>query len=42
MPNHLPPLERLKLLLNSSSPLVIVETVEEMRALEVIRHAAFD
>src|SRR5438874_10909701 len=42
MTNHLPPLERLKLLLNSSSPLVIVETVEEMRALEVIRHAAFD
>src|SRR2546430_16820962 len=42
MPNHLPPLDRLKLLLNSSSPLVIVETVEEMRALEVIRHAAFD
>ena len=42
MPNHLPPLDRLKLLLNSSSPLVVVETVEEMRALEVIRHAAFD
>src|SRR5437660_11267126 len=42
MPNHLPPLDRLKLLLNSSSPLVIVETVEEMRPLEVIRHAAFD
>src|SRR5256885_12789603 len=42
MPNHLPPLERLKLLLNSSSPLVIVETVEEMRALELIRRAACD
>src|SRR5438105_6122245 len=42
MPNHLPPLERLKLLLNSSSPLVILETVEEIRALQVIRHAAFD
>ena len=42
MPNHLPPLDRLKLLLNSSSPLVIVETVEEARALELIRRAAFD
>ena len=37
-----PPLERLKLLINSSSPLVILETVEEMRALELVRRAAFD
>ena len=36
------PRDRLKLLINSSSPLVLIETVEELRALELVRGAAFD
>jgi len=36
------PRERLKLLINSSSPLVVIETVEESRALDLVRNAAFE
>lgn len=42
MPNHLTPLDRLKLIINSHSALVILETVEEMRALNLLRRAASD
>ena len=35
-------LERLKVYIKSSSPIVVVETLEEMRALEVARAAAMD
>src|SRR5919201_6769004 len=35
-------LERLKVLIKSSSPIVVVETLEEMHALEVARAAASD
>src|ERR1700693_6617322 len=31
--------ERLKILLNSSTPIVVMETVEEMRAVRVVRAA---
>ena len=33
------PIERLKVLINSSTPIVIMETVEEMRALSLVRTA---
>ena len=33
------PLERLKVLIDSSTPVVVIETVEEMRAVEVVRAA---
>src|ERR1700676_1294535 len=32
-------LERLKILINSSTPIVVMETVEEMRALSLVREA---
>ena len=32
-------LERLKILLNSSTPIVVMETVEEMRAVRLVRAA---
>jgi len=41
MPNG-SPLDRLKIYINSSSPLVIMETIEEQRALELVRLAASD
>ena len=38
--NYMPnPLDRLKVLVNSSTPIVVMETVEEMRALELVRTA---
>src|SRR5690349_134122 len=33
------PLERLKILINSSTPIVVMETVEEMRAVGLVRSA---
>ena len=36
------PLERLKVLINSSTPIVIIETMEEARAVRLIRTAADD
>jgi hypothetical protein len=36
------PLDRLKVLLNSSTPIVIMETVEEVRALALVRAACSD
>ena len=36
------PLDRLKVYINSSSPLVIMETIEEQRALDLVRLAASD
>src|ERR1700759_1628399 len=36
------PLERLKVLINSSTPIVIIETAEEERAVRLIRAAADD
>jgi SpoVK/Ycf46/Vps4 family AAA+-type ATPase len=36
------PLERLKVLVNSSTPIVVMETVEEMRALALVRAACSD
>ena len=33
------PLERLKILINSSTPIVVMETVEELRAVSLVRHA---
>ena len=33
------PLERLKILLSSSTPIVVMETVEEMRAVRLVRAA---
>ena len=41
MPNG-SPLDRLKVYINSSSPLVIIETIEEQRALDLVRLAASD
>jgi hypothetical protein len=35
-------LDRLKILINSSTPIVVMETVEEMRALSLIRQACTD
>ena len=32
-------LERLKILINSSTPIVVIETVEEVRAVNLVRHA---
>ncbi len=32
-------LERLKILINSSTPIVVMETVEEMRAVTLVRMA---
>ncbi|HEY7099430.1 MAG TPA: AAA family ATPase [Terriglobales bacterium] len=36
------PLERLKVLVNSSTPIVVMETVEELRALTLVRAACAD
>ncbi|MGA3092328.1 MAG: AAA family ATPase [Terriglobales bacterium] len=36
------PLERLKVLINSSTPIVVIETVEELRALSLVRVACSD
>ena len=36
------PIERLKVLINSSTPIVVMETVEEMRALSLVRTACSD
>jgi AAA+ superfamily predicted ATPase len=36
------PLERLKVLINSSTPIVVVETVEEVRAVRMVRLACAD
>src|SRR5271154_2124638 len=36
------PSERLKVLINSSTPIVVMETVEEMRALSLVRNACSD
>ena len=36
------PLERLKVLVNSSTPIVVMETVEEMRAIALVRSACSD
>ncbi len=36
------PLERLKVLINSSTPIVVMETVEEVRALTLVRAACSD
>src|SRR5271167_3066139 len=33
------PIDRLKVLLNSSTPIVVIETVEEVRALSLVRTA---
>ncbi|HEY6301918.1 MAG TPA: AAA family ATPase [Terriglobales bacterium] len=43
-PNRPPqsPLDRLKILINSSTPIVVMETVEEVRALSVVRTACSD
>jgi hypothetical protein len=35
-------LERLKVLINSSTPIVVMETVEEVRALTLVRAACSD
>ena len=35
-------LERLKVLINSSTPIVVMETVEEVRAVEAVRMACSD
>ena len=42
MPADANPLERLKVLINSSTPIVIMETVEEVRALSLVRSACSD
>ena len=36
------PLERLKLLINSSTPIVVIETMEEMRAVGLVRTSCAD
>src|SRR5271170_1942766 len=36
------PLDRLKVLINSSTPIVVMETVEEMRAVRMVRVACTD
>jgi len=36
------PLERLKVLINSSTPIVIMETVEEMRVIDLVRMASVE
>jgi AAA+ superfamily predicted ATPase len=36
------PLDRLKVLINSSTPIVVMETVEEVRALTLVRNACSD
>ena len=36
------PIDRLKILINSSTPIVVMETVEEMRALTLVRGACSD
>ena len=41
--NHMAnPLERLKILINSSTPIVVMETVEEMRAVSLVRASCAD
>jgi len=39
---HMNPLERLKVLINSSTPIVVMETVEELRAVSLVRLACSD
>ena len=36
------PIDRLKILINSSTPIVVMETVEEVRALSLVRTACSD
>src|ERR1017187_1282789 len=36
------PIDRLKILINSSTPIVVMETVEEVRALSLVRKACSD
>ena len=36
------PIDRLKILINSSTPIVVMETVEEVRALTLVRTACSD
>src|SRR5579864_569582 len=36
------PLERLKILVNSSTPIVVMETVEEVRAVKIVRAVCAD
>lgn len=36
------PLDRLKVLINSSTPIVVMETVEELRAVALVRQACSD
>ena len=36
------PLDRLKVLINSSTPIVVMETVEELRAVSLVRQACSD
>src|SRR5438874_2532703 len=38
----LTPLDRLKVLINSSTPIVIMETVEEMRIIDLVRSACIE
>ncbi len=39
---HMNPLDRLKVLINSSTPIVVMETVEELRAVSLVRQACSD
>ena len=41
-PDMSTPLERLKLLINSSTPIVVIETMEEMRAVGLVRTSCAD
>jgi hypothetical protein len=36
------PLDRLKVLINSSTPIVVMETIEELRAVRMVRMACTD
>ena len=36
------PIDRLKILINSSTPIVVMETVEELRALSLVHNACSD
>ncbi len=42
MKMEISPLDRLKVLINSSTPIVVMETVEEPRAVSLVRHACSD
>lgn len=41
-PKNLSPIDRLKILINSSTPIVVMETVEELRAVRMVRAACAD